>query len=287
LKISDRTYGFLLNVPGLLIVFLWVVLPAGLLVMTSFLRYDNLSPIVFNGLQNYRRLFTDRLLWISLRKVAVFSSGTTLMTFVGGLLLALALAGVRTGSAVFRSMMIIPWAVPPIVSGIIWKWIFSPDFGVLSDLLMKVGLIAKPISIYSNPGMAMVGVIVADSWTRIPFMGIILLAALLAIDRELYEAAKIDGAGALARFGYISLPLIRGPMFVGLMITIMFSFRTIDIIIPLTAGGPGRSTYVFGYYIYDQLIKTLNFGVMAAAGMVLFGITTVISMTMLSLSRRS
>ena len=176
--------------------------------------------------------------------------------------------------------------MPPIVSGIIWKWIFSPDFGVVSDLLMRMGLIGEPLSIYSNTRLAMVGVIVADSWTRIPFMGIILLAALLSIDRELYEAAKIDGAGALARFGFVSLPLIRGPMFVGLMITIMFSFRTIDIIIPLTAGGPGRSTYVFGYYIYDQLIKTLNFGVMAAAGMVLFGITTVISMVMLSLSRR-
>jgi ABC-type sugar transport system permease subunit len=182
--------------------------------------------------------------------------------------------------------LIIPWAVPPIVSGIIWKWIFSPDFGVLSDILMKMRLIRAPVSIYSNTNLAMVGIIVADSWTRIPFMGIILLAALLAIDRELYDAAKIDGAGALGRFGYVSLPLIRGPMFVGLMITIMFSFRTIDIIIPLTAGGPGRSTYVFGYFIYDQLIKTLNFGVMAAAGMVLFGITTVISMVMLSLSRR-
>ena len=286
MKISDQTYGFLLNVPGLLVVFLWVVFPAGLLVVTSFLRYDNLSPIVFSGIDNYRRLFSDRLLWISLQKAAVFSGGTTLMTYVGGILLALALAGIHRGSATFRSMMIIPWAVPPIVSGIIWKWIFSPDFGVVSDLLMKVGLISKPLSIYSNTSLAMVGVIVADSWTRIPFMGIILLAALLSIDRELYEAAKIDGAGALARFGFVSLPLIRGPMFVGLMITIMFSFRTIDIIIPLTAGGPGRSTYVFGYYIYDQLIKTLNFGVMAAAGMVLFGITTAISMAMLSLSRR-
>ena len=286
MKIPDRTYGFLLNVPGLLVVFLWVMFPALLLVTTSFLRYDNLTPIVFHGIENYRTLFTDRLLWISLQKVAIFSGGTTLMTYVGGILLALALAGISTGSAVFRSMMIIPWAVPPIVSGIIWKWIFSPDFGVVSDLLMKVGLISEPLSIYSNTSLAMVGVIVADSWTRIPFMAIILLAALLAIDRELYEAAKIDGAGALARFGYVSLPLIRGPMFVGLMITIMFSFRTIDIIIPLTAGGPGRSTYVFGYYIYDQLIKTLNFGVMAAAGMVLFGITTVISMVMLALSRR-
>jgi multiple sugar transport system permease protein len=162
-KVSDKTYGFLLNVPGLLIVVFWVVFPAALLVLTSFLRYNNLSPIVFNGLKNYRRLFTDRLLWLSLKNAVIFSGGTTGLTFIGGLLLALALAGIKTGSATFRSLMIIPWAVPPIVSGIIWKWIFSPDFGVLSDLLMKMRLISAPLSIYSNTNLAMVGIIIADS----------------------------------------------------------------------------------------------------------------------------
>ncbi|NIR17408.1 MAG: sugar ABC transporter permease, partial [Desulfobacterales bacterium] len=87
--------------------------------------------------------------------------------------------------------------VPAVVSGIIWKWMFSPDFGVISDLLMKVGLIDTPLSIYGNFDMAMVGIIVADSWTRIPFMGIILLAALLSVSPVLYEAAKVDGASTL------------------------------------------------------------------------------------------
>jgi multiple sugar transport system permease protein len=286
LKISDRTYGFLLNIPGLLIVFLWFMFPAVLLVVTSFLRYDNLNPIVFYGFKNYIRLVNDRLFGLSLRRVAAFTIGTTFLTYVGGMILALSLTGIKTGSALFRSILIIPWAVPPIVSGIVWKWIFSPDFGVLSDILMKLHLIAEPLSIYSNDSLAMIGVIVADSWTRIPFMGIILLAALLSIDQELYEAAKIDGATSLQRLVHVSLPLIRGPMFVGLLITIMFSFRTIDIIIPLTAGGPGRATYVFGYYIYDQLIKTLNFGIGAAAGIFLFLITGAISSFMLYLVRR-
>jgi multiple sugar transport system permease protein len=270
LKISDRTYGFLLNIPGLLIVFLWFMFPAVLLVVTSFLRYDNLNPIVFYGFKNYIRLVNDRLFGLSLRRVAAFTIGTTFLTYVGGMILALSLTGIKTGSALFRSILIIPWAVPPIVSGIVWKWIFSPDFGVLSDILMKLHLIAEPLSIYSN-----------DS-----FMGIILLAALLSIDQELYEAAKIDGATSLQRLVHVSLPLIRGPMFVGLLITIMFSFRTIDIIIPLTAGGPGRATYVFGYYIYDQLIKTLNFGIGAAAGIFLLLITGAISSFMLYLVRR-
>ena len=175
--------------------------------------------------------------------------------------------------------MILPWAVPAVVSGIIWKWMFSPDFGVISDLLMKIGIIDKPLNMYSTPSLAMIGIIVADSWTRIPFMGIILLAALVGIPQELYEAAKVDGAGAGQRFFYISLPLIKGPALVGLLITTMFSFRTIDIIIPLTGGGPGRATYVIGYYIWDQIVKSFNFGVAAAGGIMLLlmivGITSV------------
>lgn len=285
MKISNRWYGFLLNLPGLLVVLLWVLFPTGLLIYTSFLRYDNIHPIIFTGLGNYRQLFADRLLWMSLNKVLIFSVGTTVCTCVGGMLLALGLKGVTKFSGILRSLMIMPWAVPAVISGIIWKWMFSPDFGVISDMLMKLSLIEKPLSIYSDFNLAMLGVIVADSWTRIPFMGVILLAALVSVPQELYEVAKIDGAGPIPRFLYVSLPLMRAPMLVGVFITVMFSFRTIDIIIPLTAGGPGRATYVFGYYIWDQIIKTLNFGLAAAAGMALFVLTGSISAGLLHLAR--
>jgi len=286
MKLSDRRYGFLLNLPGLIIVVFWVFFPAFLLFQTSFLRYDNMSSIVFNGLQNYAHVFKDRLFLMSLRRISIFCAGTTTLTFLGGLLLALGLSRITKGPGIFRALMMMPWAVPAVVSGIIWKWMFSPDFGVVSDLLMKVGLIETPLSIYGSPNLAMLGVIIADSWTRIPFMGIILLAALMSIPQELHEAAKMDGADALARFRHISLPLIKQPALVGLLITVMFSFRTIDIIIPLTAGGPGRATYVVGYYIWDQIIKTLNFGRAAAAGVVLFGITSTIAAIFIYLMRR-
>lgn len=277
MRITNRRYGFLLNLPGLLIVFFWVLFPAFLLFYTSFLRYDNVNPVVFQGLANYRKVLNDRLFWISLEKIAIFSIGSTALTFFGGLILALSLSGIVRGGGLLRSLMIVPWAVPAVISGIIWKWMFSPDFGVVNDLLMKIGLIKTPLSIYGNPDLAMVGVIIADSWTRIPFMGIILLAALLSIPSILHEAAKVDGAGALSRFFSIDLPLIKGPLLVGLLITTIFSFRTIDIIIPLTAGGPGRATYVFGYYIWDQITKTLNFGSGAAAGVILFLLTAAIT----------
>ena len=278
MKLSNSRYGFLLNLPGLLLVILWVLLPALLLFLASFLRYDNVRPIVFNGLQNYQHLFRDRLFWVGVEKITVFCISTTVFTSVGGLVLGLVLSAIVRGGGLFRSLMIVPWAVPAVVSGIIWKWMFSPDFGVISDLLMKVGLIQTPLSIYSTPSLAMVGVVIADSWTRIPFMGIILLAALLSIPGEIHEAARVDGAGVMNRFFYVTLPLIKGPLLVGLLITTIFSFRTIDIIIPLTAGGPGRATYVLGYYIWDQIVKSLNFGLAAAASVFLFFLTAAIAM---------
>ena len=278
MKLSNSRYGFLLNLPGLLLVFLWVLLPAAIVLLVSFFRYDNVRPVVFNGVENYRHMFRDRLFWIGMENIAVFCAGTTVLTSLGGMVLALILSAIVRGGGLFRSLMIIPWAVPAVVSGIIWKWMFSPDFGVISDLLMKAGLIQAPLSIYSNPSLAMVGVIIADSWTRIPFMGIILLAALLSIPGEIHEAARVDGAGAANRFFRVTLPLVKGPLLVGLLITTIFSFRTIDIIIPLTAGGPGRATYVFGYYIWDQIVKSLNFGIAAAASVILFLITAAIAL---------
>jgi multiple sugar transport system permease protein len=286
MRINNRRYGFLLNLPGLLIVIFWVLFPAFLLFYTSFLRYDNVNPVVFQGLANYKKVLNDRLFWMSLEKIAIFSIGSTALTFFGGLVLALSLSGIVRGGGLLRSLMIVPWAVPAVISGIIWKWMFSPDFGVVNDLLMKIGLIKTPLSIYGNPDLAMAGVIIADSWTRIPFMGIILLAALLSIPSILHEAAKVDGAGALSRFFSIDLPLIKGPLLVGLLITTIFSFRTIDIIIPLTAGGPGRATYVFGYYIWDQITKTLNFGSGAAAGVILFLLTAAITVVFIYFLRK-
>jgi multiple sugar transport system permease protein len=284
-RLTNPRYGLLLNVPGLLIVLLWVVFPALLLVGASFFRYDNVNPVSFAGVGNYVRLWNSRVFGISVERILVFSLGSTAVTFFGGLVLALCLSNIRKGGGLLRSLMIIPWAVPAVVSGLIWKWMFSPDFGVISDLLMKAHLIGQPLSIYSNPGLAMWGVIIADSWTRIPFMGIILLAALLSIPEQIHEAARVDGADTLRRFAYVTLPMIRGPLLIGLMITTIFSFRTIDIIIPLTAGGPGRATYVLGYYIWDQITKSLNFGVGAAAGVVLFLVTSVITVIFVYLLR--
>ena len=130
---------------------------------------------------------------------------------------------------------------------------------------MKLGLISKPLPIFSDPNLAMIGCIIADTWVRIPFMCIFTLAGLESIPRELYEAAKVDGANCLTSFRHITLPLIKRMVFIGLLITSMFTFRTIDVIFSMTGGGPARATYVLGYYIIDQLWLRVNYGTASVA----------------------
>jgi multiple sugar transport system permease protein len=134
---------------------------------------------------------------------------------------------------------------------------------------MKVRLISEPLPVFSDTTLAMIGCIVADAWVRIPFMCIFTLAGIESIPRELYDAARVDGGDCISSFRYITLPLIKRMTLIGLLITSMFTFRTIDVIFSMTEGGPARATYVLGYYIVDQLWLRVNYGTGSAAGVIM------------------
>ena len=269
MKMADSKYGLLLTLPGLIFILALVLFPLGMLFVTSFLQYTPILPMKFNGIENYRYIFGDRLFWLSLPKTVIYAGGATLLTFIGGLIFALLLSKITKASGLFRSLTMFSWAVPLVISGFIWRWIFNPNVGIFSDLLMKLSLASKPIPIFSNPVLSMVACIVADSWVRIPFMTIFALAGMESIPRELYDAARVDGADALSTFRFITLPLIRHMVFIGLLITSMISFRTLDVIFSMTGGGPGRSTYVLALYIIDQLWMRVNYGTGSAAGVIM------------------
>jgi ABC-type sugar transport system permease subunit len=270
MKISNSKYGMILSTPGLLIIFALVIFPVVTLFVTSVLRYTSIYPIIFTGLKNYRFIFQDRVFWLALRKTAVYTIGVTGLAFLGGLAIALALSKITKFGALFRSLAMFSWAVPLVISGFIWKWMLNPNVGVFSDILMKLRLIDEPILVFSNVNLAMMGCIVADAWVRIPYMVIFILAGLESVPGELYDAAKIDGADCFGSFSHITFPLIRHTVLVGLLITTMFTFRTVDVIFSMTGGGPARGTYVLGLYIVDQLWRRVNYGTASAAGVVMF-----------------
>jgi multiple sugar transport system permease protein len=269
MRITNSKYGVILSSPGFVIIVALVVFPLATLFVTSFLRYTAVTSIGFTGFDNYRYIFSDRLFWLSLQKTAIYSVGATGLTFCGGLIIALLLSKITRGSGIFRSLAMFSWAVPLVISGFIWRWIFNPNVGVFSDLLMRLGLIAKPLPIFSNPKLAMVACIIADAWVRIPFMTVFALAGIDSIPQELYDAARVDGADCIASFRFITLPLIKYMLFIGLLIISMINFRTIDVIFAMTGGGPGRSTYVLSLYIIDQLWLRVNYGTGSAAGVIM------------------
>jgi len=276
MKISDSKYGVILSVPGLIVIIALVFVPLATLFITSTLQYmpGRGKPIVFVGLSNYEYIFKDHYFWHSLRLTVIYTVGVTALTFFGGMVLALSLSRITRGSALFRTLTMLPWAVPMVISGFIWKWIFNPNVGIFSDILMKLGLVEKPLQVFSDPTLAMIGVIIADAWVRIPFMTIFALAGIESIPQHLYDVAKVDGADCFARFRHITLPLSRHVLLVGFLITSMFTFRTVDVIFAMTEGGPAKATYVLGYYIIDQLWLRVDLGVASATGVIMLFLIT-------------
>ena len=269
MKISDSKFGVLLSMPGAAVLFLWVCVPLLLLLGTSFLRYDNIHPVVFAGLKNYKWVLNQRVFWLSFKNTVIFCAGVTALTLVVSLALAHCLSRISRLSSLFRSLAMFPWAVPMVVSGFMWAQMFNPSFGVINDFLLRTGIIQTPVDIFGNPNLAMFGVILADAWTRIPFMTIIILAGLESIDPNLYEAARVDGADSIQTFYKISLPLNKKAILTGVLITTIFSFRTIDTIFSMTFGGPAKATYTFGFYILDNIYRYFNFGVAGAMSIIL------------------
>ncbi len=277
MKISDSRYGTILSIPGLMLLLVWVLIPFSYLFYLSFLRYDNINPVIFSGFANYERVLGDSAFPLILTRTFIFAFGSTGFTVVTSLILAFCLNRIVKGSTFFRSLVIMPWAVPLILSGFLWAWMFHPSFGPISDILMKLKLTSEPLNIYKNPNMAMAGIIIADGWRRIPFLTIITLAGLQSISPELYDAAKVDGADSFHIFGYVSMPLVSRPLLIGTLITLMFSFRSIDVIYSMTPGGGyAKSTYVLGAYLFDYMYEFLNFGVAASASVILIIFTLAI-----------
>lgn len=266
-KISDARFGFLLSFPALILVFMLIVYPLSNLLRVAFLRYDNYNPVIFWGLNNFRFIFSDDTFWKSLGNTFVFSASVSCLTFFTGLIIAHTLNRLTRGSTFFRSLFILPWALPLVISGLIFGWIFDPTYGPLNYATRTLGLGSYNILI--NPVTAKIAVILCDSWARIPFMTIVILAGLQSIPEDLYSAAKIDGADSLNIFRHISLPLNKRAMLFGIFIVLLFSSRSVDVIYALTGGGPARATYMMGNYLWENLFINMDFGITAAISVVM------------------
>lgn len=210
----------------------------------------------FIGLKNFLKLIQDARFWVSFRKSMVFSSSVVSMEFGIGLLVALILVNHRM--KVFRSLVLLPMMMAPTAVGLIWRFMYHDEIGIINIALELFG-IDGPLWL-GDQRFAMFALIAVDVWTWTPFMILILFSGLSSIPREIYEATMVDGATGGQRFFNITLPLLVKPIFVAIAFRVMDSFRVFDTVYVLTAGGPNNSTELLNFYTYKVAFRFFDIG---------------------------
>jgi multiple sugar transport system permease protein len=244
------------------------------------LHNDNVNQpgvFTFAGVQNYAEALGSDVFRSSMVVTAEFGAGSVAVVVLVGLALALLLDRDIPGRGVLRALMLVPWAVPPIINAALWRLIFDPHTGALNGLLYELGIISHYQSWLVQPKLALVMVVIAYSWNRVPLAAIVLLAGLQAIPRDLYEAARIDRANVWQRFRRITLPYLARPLVIVLIIETMTSLRAFDLFYVLTSGGPGTSTTVLSWLTYHTAFVNLDLGLGAAYSYILVAITVIVA----------
>jgi len=252
LRQQDARTAWLLVIPALVIilgVMLWPIIYT--FILSFFNAPTGLNQVrTFIWLDNYIAMMKDPEFWDTIRRTLYFTVVSVVLEMALGLGIAQLINSHPWGWKFLRFALIVPWAVPTIVNGAMWRWIYSADFGALNGLLMQFGLIKHYVPWLTFPNLAMPLVILADAWHTMPFVALILQAALAALPEELDEAAAVDGANAFQRFWSIRLPLLRPAILVALIARTVEAFRVFDIVYIITSGGPANSTLTITFFTY-------------------------------------
>ena len=268
-----RRAGYLFCLPGMAFLAFFLAYPLFYNVWTSVHDVD-LGQLLggaerFNGLENYRAVVDDPAFWHSVRLSLIFTLGSLLLQFVIGFALALLFARPFPFNGLLRSLLLVAWLLPPVVSGTLFRWLLDAESGAYNALLRGVGLGGLSHDWLTDPSTSMAGVVFANVWVGVPFNMLLLLVGLHTIDPELHEAAAIDGANAWERFRHITLPLMRPVSVTVLLLGLVYTFKVFDIIFVMTGGGPVDSTRVLSLYVYEVFFTFFRFGQGAAAGLLL------------------
>jgi multiple sugar transport system permease protein len=266
-------HPFLFVAPSVLMLLLLLALP----ITQAFLRTWQTD--AGWGVDNYvRALRDDRLARLAMRHTVTFALFSVVGQYVLGFAVALLLNGRLPFRPVFRVLFLLPWMFPAVVPGITWRWIFDGLFGVFNEILYRVGFYAEtdvPIAWLGQTSTALAATIVANIWRGFPFMMILLLAGLQAINQELYEAASVDGASAFRRFWDITLPSMKGISFVAILLAWIGSFMNFAIVQVMTAGGPANSSEVFATLVYKNAFLYADANYAATLGILLLALLMV------------
>jgi multiple sugar transport system permease protein len=255
-------FALLLNAPALIAITLLAGYPIVYSAFISLHKYSLKRPRIFDfvGLSNYVQLLNSSEFWMALWVTVQFTVLVVTLVVGLGIVFALLLNREFPGCGIIRALILVPWAIPPVVNGMMWQWIYDSKVGALNGLLMSLGLITEYRGWLSQPTSALLAIVWADVWNMVPLAVILLLAALQRIPNELYEAARIDGAGNFQLFRYVTFPWLAQALLVVLILQTMSAIRAFDVIYVLTAGGPGTATTTLTWKTYLTTFDSLDFG---------------------------
>lgn len=279
----DQKTAYAFIAPMVLVVVAFVVLPVVGTFWLSLLREVTYLPSQFVGLSNFARLLRDPQFWQSLRFTAAFTSVCVPLEIGLGLVFALILNERLPARSLLRAAVLVPWAVPTIVSARTWELIYNYSYGLANYIVMAFNPGSQPINWLGSPLSAFAALVIADVWKTTPFVAIILLAGLQTIPEEVYEHAKVDGADLFQRFFKITLPLLKPALAVALIFRTIDTVRIMDLIYVVTNGGPGGSTTslsLLGYKYFNEG----DFGYGSAVAVVVFAVAFVLSISYLKVT---
>ncbi|KEZ91641.1 carbohydrate ABC transporter permease [Lacrimispora celerecrescens] len=275
-KVKNMAMAYIFLLPNLVGFLIFTLIPIVCSMGLSFMEWDSANPMVFVGFENFKRLWTDDTFKISLWNTVYYSVFTVPLTMAAALGLAIILNQKMKGINIFRTIFFFPHVASLVAIAVVWNLLFHPTLGPVNNILRFLG-IANPPGWTSSVDWAMPVIIIVSIWKSMGYYMILYLSGLQAIPRELYEAAKVDGANSFQRFKSITLPMLTPTtFFVSIMLTIA-CFKVFDLVSVMTNGGPGRATNVLVFNIYNTAFINYEFGYASAISMILFIIVLAIT----------
>lgn len=238
----------------------------------------------FNDFANFKKMFSDTDFLLLLKNSLIYVIISVVAQFVLGLILALCLKTKFRGRGIYQSIVFLPWAFSSFVVGLMFRWSFNGEYGVVNDILMKMGIIKENVAWLGTPGLSLAVVIIAMIWMGIPFFGIMILAALQSVPDDIYEAADIDGCGMLRKFFSLTLPYIKPTIIMTVLLRTIWIFNSFDLIVIITGGGPVNYSQTLPSYMYSKAFASYDFGLASAFGVLLIVILGIYAVLFLKLS---
>ncbi len=269
---QQERLGWLLVLPSLIVVFAVAIYPLFETFRLSFTntRLASAREVRNVGWENYRRLLEDDLWWRALKNTIIFTVSSVTLETILGMIIALTIHSSFRGRGLVRTSMLVPWAIPTVVSSLLWSWMLNDRYGVINSIFIRLGLMdeGRNFSWITNQATTMISVVAIDVWKTTPFMALLLLAGLQIIPGDVYEAAYVDGASKWQQFWQITLPLVKPALLVALIFRTMDSFRVFDLIYVLKQYS--TDTMTVAIYTYQLLFQANRIGAGSAAAVVVF-----------------